>query len=88
MIASKNFILRDIAGEHILVPVGSAAAGLNGIVTLNDSGCFVWKRLMSGATQEELVAAVMGEYDVDRETAAADIAAFVGTMRAAGAVED
>ena len=88
MIASKNFILRDIAGEHILVPVGSAAARLNGIVTLNDSGCFVWKRLVSGATAEELVGAVMGEYDVDRETAAADIAAFAAAMRAAGAIED
>ena len=87
MTASKNYILRDIAEEHALVPIGSAA-GLNGIVTLNDSGCFVWSLLLSGASEEELTEAVMREYDVDRDTAASDIARFVGTLRGAGAIED
>ena len=34
MHASKDYILREIAGETILIPSGAAAQKFNGLVTL------------------------------------------------------
>ena len=42
MKASKDFILREIAGEYILVPAGAASAKLNGLITLNELGWFIF----------------------------------------------
>ena len=44
MKASKDFILREIAGEYILVPAGAASARLNGLITLNELGWFIFRR--------------------------------------------
>ena len=41
----KKFVLREIAGEYVLVPVGEAARELNGIVTVNELGAFLWNLL-------------------------------------------
>ena len=44
-----GFILRQVAGEHVVLSV-SANVDLNGMITLNDTGCTLWKRLESEAT--------------------------------------
>lgn len=43
MRASTDFLLREIAGEFMLVPVGPGASGINGLVTLNEIGAFLFK---------------------------------------------
>ena len=81
-------ILREIAGEHLLIPVGQTALKVKGMVTLSESGLLLWKKLQSDCTEEELVGAVLAEYQVDRETAAADVAAFLQQMREIGILLD
>ena len=39
---NPEFILREIAGESILVPTGQAALAFNGLASLNASGVFLW----------------------------------------------
>ena len=48
---AKRFVLRKVAGENILVPVGNTALTFNGLVTLNESGAFLWKHM--GKKQDE-----------------------------------
>lgn len=48
---AKRFVLRKVAGENILVPVGNTALTFNGLVTLNESGAFLWKQY--GKKQDE-----------------------------------
>ena len=81
MKVSNEFILREIAGEYMLVPVGAAASDLNGLIVLNECGSTVFKALQKECTQEDLVQAVISEYDVDAETAAADVAEFLDQLR-------
>jgi sensor domain CHASE-containing protein len=54
----KGFVLRNVAGETIVVPTGSDL-DLNMMITLNDSGKFLWEKLEQGAEEAELVAAVL-----------------------------
>lgn len=77
-----EWILREIAGEHILIPVGAAALRVKGMINLTESGAFLWEKLRTECTEDELVRAVLEEYDVDRETAAADVTAFLDQLRA------
>lgn len=76
-----DLILREVAGESILIPVGSTALHIKGMINLTESGVLLWKRLQTECSEEDLVDAVVEEYDVDRETAAADVQSFLGQLR-------
>ena len=80
MRVSKDFVLREIAGEFMLVPVGAAASRLNGLIALNECGGKIFKALEQERTREDLVQVVCAEYDVDAETAAADVEEFLGQL--------
>ena len=41
----SGFILREIAGSSIIVPVGERVKEFNGVINLNDTGVFLWNIL-------------------------------------------
>ena len=77
---SSDFVLREIAGEYIVIPTGEKALKLNGLITLNETGVFLWRLLQSGARKEELLSALTAEFDVEEEQARADIDDFLGVL--------
>ena len=77
----KELIKREIAGDTLLVPVGKTVYESNGLFVLNELGTFLWDRLPEAESEAELCAAVLAEYEVTEEEAAADIAAFVARLR-------
>lgn len=76
-----DLILREIAGESILIPVGATALHIKGMINLTESGVLLWNRLQTECSEEDLVDAVVEEYDIDRETAANDVQAFLSQLR-------
>ena len=82
-----NFILREIAGEHILIPVGEAALRVHGMVTLSESALLLYEKLQSECTEEDLVDVLTAEYEVGREEALRDVGAFLVQMRQVGILE-
>ena len=88
MRVSQELILREIAGEHILVPVGETALRFQGMITLNESGLLLWQKLQSGFTGEDLVEALLAEYQVERSQAQADVAAFLEKLSQVELLED
>lgn len=87
MRVSKDLILREVAGEYILIPVGKAALKIHGMINLTESAVFLWKKLQEDCTEEELVQALLKEYDIDRETAAADVRELIEQMQKIGVIE-
>ena len=88
MKANQDFILREIAGESILLPTGEAAQKMSGLIDLNESGTLLWKKLQEDRTERELIEALLQEYDVDEATAKADVEKFIVKMREAGLLID
>lgn len=85
----SGFMLRSIAGCKVVVSVGKRTLEFNGIINLNDTGAFLWERLEKGATEDELVAAILENYtDVDEPTARESVREFVQTIREAGCLDD
>lgn len=83
----NGFVVRSIAGESVVVALGEASKNFNGIIKLNDTGRFIWDKLTEGAEMAELVAAILSEYEIDEETAKADVKAFVDTLMGVGIIE-
>lgn len=81
---SENFVLREIAGEYIIVPVGNATLNFNGLMTVNEVGQFIWQQLQNDITEEALVEKIIEEYDVDKETAKADTEEFIEKLKQNG----
>ena len=86
MKVSGDFIMREIAGEHILVPVGAAAAKFNGLITMNEVGKYIVDLLAEEHTVQELVEKITGEYDVEAQTALTDTEVFLEQLREVGAL--
>lgn len=80
----KELIKREIAGDTILVPVGSAVYDSNGLFVLNELAAFIWDLLPQAETEDDICRAVMAEYEVGREEAARDIGEFLGRLRELG----
>ena len=81
-----GFVLRTIAGETVVVPSGDEL-DLSFMITLNETGAFLWKRLEEETTQEQLVQAVLAEYDITAEDADRYISKFVEKLEAHGFLE-
>lgn len=77
----KEYILREIAGDYIIVPVGAAALEFNGMITVNETGAFLWEKLREGTTKEELLHAMLEEYEVSEKEAEADIQEFLQMLQ-------
>ncbi len=87
MKVKDNLILREIAGSWIIVPVAEMVVEFNGLMNLNESGAFLWNKLAEGAEMDELVSGLLSEYDIDEETAKADIQEFVGQLKEKGLLQ-
>ena len=85
---NAQFILSDVAGRHLLVPIGKLTADFNGVVSLNGMAVVMWNLLESDTTPEALLAAVLTEYDVPAEQAGAEIADFLNQLRKLGCLEE
>lgn len=78
-----GFVLRQVAGQAVVLPSGDAL-DLNMMITLNDTGAFLWERLQQETSEDALVDALLSEYDVDAGTARKAVLAFVEKLNANG----
>lgn len=79
-----DFVLRDIAGDLLLVPAGKAALDLNGMLTLNEVGAEIWRMLPEVADEEELIAKLLEIYEVEEPELRADVTDFLTALRKMG----
>ena len=84
----EGFVLRQVAGSWIVLPVGAASVDFNGMVSLNETGALLWRALEEGADSDALVDALTAEYEVERAEAAEGVEEFLGTLRSVGCLEE
>ncbi|MBQ7572809.1 MAG: PqqD family protein [Clostridia bacterium] len=83
-----GYILRDVAGVSFAVPVGSESVGNNKMITVNETGKFMWKILEKDVTREELLNKMLSEYDVDADVLNKDIDEFLNILRGDNLLEE
>lgn len=76
----EGFVLREVLGEKVVLPSGENL-DLNMMITLNETAELIWQRLTVGAEMDELVQALLAEYDVDEARARASVEHFVARLK-------
>lgn len=75
-----DFMIREVAGQSVAIPVGDSV-DLNAMITLNSTGKFLWKLLENETDESILTAALVSEYEVDEETARKSVQSFVSVLK-------
>ena len=76
----NTYILRNVAGENLVVPIGDSV-NFNSVITLNSTGKFLWELLQDDVTEEILVNALCNEYGIETEIATRDVTAFLEKLK-------
>ena len=84
---NQDFELKHIAGSYIVFPVGKKIVDFNGMLNLNETGAFLWDKLKEGADKNGMIDAICAEYAIDRDTASADIDAFLQKLSGIGCLD-
>lgn len=88
MKVKPGFILREVADTYVVMPVGEAVMQFNGMLSLNETGVVLWRKLEQGAALSELARELADRYGIDEEKATADAEAFLEALQPVGCLED
>ena len=83
-----GFLLREVAGNYVVIAVGEDAVNFNSIITVNEIGAYIWNKINEGKNEEAIADDIIGEYSIDRKTALKDIGEFANQLREAGIIEE
>lgn len=83
----EGFMLRQVADNYVIVPVGKATYEFNGMIKINETGAFIWECLKEDLSLEALVDLLVKEYDVTREVATNDLSFFINELEKAHLIE-
>ncbi len=84
---SNKFVLRQVAGNWVVLPLSDATVNFNGMIKLNESGVLLWRLLEQGKDREALADMLTTVYDVSFEEALADVDEFLNKLSRAGCIE-
>lgn len=77
----KKLLKREIGGECFLVPLGKTVYEANGLFLLTELGAFIWDLLPGAACEEDILQAILAEYEVEESVARADLAKFLDKLK-------
>lgn len=83
----EGYVLRKIGKSYVIVSMSGKTIKFQEMLTLNETGAFLWEQMKMERTEEELLEAVLSEYEVDSETAAADIREFLKKAKSVGMIQ-
>ena len=77
---NENYMLREIAGESLLVPTGELSTKINGLINLNIVATFIWKHLEECENPDDMAKLLMENFEVEEEIALRDAYGFINTL--------
>lgn len=86
-IANPDFMMREISGECVLVPLGDTGFMGNSVLMLNDSCRFLWELFQKPHTVDEAVLEAQKIYE-ESEELPSDIRQFVEEYLSAGLLKE
>ncbi len=83
----EGFILRKIADTDMVIPIGDNIAYFNGIISLNETAAFLWKKLSEGSEPSILSEELIEIYHISREQAEEDTNHFISQLQVSNILE-
>lgn len=82
----KGFVLREVAGQNMVIATGEASRDFHGMIKLNNTGKEIWQGLQEGLTIDEIAKGLQEKYQIDGEKAKEDTQEFISKMLEMGFV--
>ena len=83
----NGYLLRELGNSYVIVPIAGNQLKFHDMLSLNETGAFLWEQLREEKTEEELLEAVLLDYQVEEETARKDIREFIDQAVKAGILQ-
>lgn len=83
----KDYVLRQVAGTNVVLPVGEASLKFNGMLSLNETASLLWSMLERDTTKDIMVRELIVEYDVTAEDAEQDVSEFIEMLAKIGCLD-
>ena len=84
---ADGFVLKTIADSYVVVPVGENLVDFSAMITINETGAFIWQQLEKGCEVNEIVSAMCAEFEIDADTAREDCLEFIKVLEENKVVE-
>ena len=83
-----NFVTNEVADKIVAVPVGDDLEKINGFVKMNDVGAYIFNMLKNDVTEDEIVAAMLKDYeDATEQEVRETVKEFTGKLKAENVIE-
>lgn len=83
-----DFVLREVMGQSVAVPVGETSKNFHGMIKINASGAEIWKDLEKGLTKEQIAQKIVEQYDaIEMDEALLKVETFLTKLQDAGIIE-
>lgn len=83
---AEGFVVCNVGGKTVAVASGELCEHFSGMITLNETGEFLFEKLRVDTTEEALASDLVQEYGVDKEQALKDVKAFLSSLYKAGLI--
>lgn len=83
----ENYVMREVAGQAIVIAVGEESERFKGMINLNRTGKEVWRYLEKDMDLVEIVKKIVEKYDVDENTAMQDVENMINKLFQSGILE-
>lgn len=83
-----SFVLREVAGEWLAIPIGETALRFGGMIVLNPVSRVVWEALQQDVTEKDIVDAIVQRFDTTADEAQADVRGFLEQMKAESLIKE
>ncbi len=83
-----GFVLHDVASSHVAVATGEVGEQFSGLVRNNDTAHFIFTKLMEETTEQDIVAAMVEEFDAPKETIEQDVHQILSQFRDEGFLDE
>ena len=83
----EGYVIRQVMGNYVVIATGEESRNFHGMVKLNDTAANIWNYIAEGKSEDEIVAAMLEEYEVDEAKLSADVKKTIEILVAQGLVE-
>ena len=82
-----GYMMRKVAGNCVVVPMGDEVTNFNGMINLNETGEVIFENIQNGCSREELVEIMLKEFEAPREVIERDVDVFIEKLEKVGILE-
>ncbi len=88
MYIKSGFLLKKVANEYTAIPCDGNYEKLGAMVSLNDTGAYLWRCLEENTSEQDLVSALAEEYAIDDALAEEAVSMFLAMLREHSLLEE